>query len=160
MRVASMPKAYNFSNFPVNNFRFLTADNVGYKVAAMTMGDRIKERMDEIGMSQETLAKAVGISQPAIFKILAGKTKRTTRLSEIAAVLGVRPGWLVTGEGSKLELISAEDREILEELKTMDKEEKDAYRVILRNRRKDRIIVIEQPQIPASNRQTDARRIA
>ncbi len=66
----------------------------------MGIADRIKQRMDEIeGMSQEVLAKKVGLTQPAIFKLLSGKTKRTTRFAEIAAALGVRPEWLATGQG-------------------------------------------------------------
>lgn len=70
----------------------------------MSIGERAKQRMDEIGMSQEALARAVGISQPAIFKLLAGKTLRSTRLAEIAAALGVRPQWLANGELPKQEI--------------------------------------------------------
>lgn len=79
-----MIKAYNFSNSRVNNFRFLTGNNQGYKLVAMNMADRIKQRMQELDIKQDDLAKQAGLTQPAIFKLLSGKTRRTTRLTEIA----------------------------------------------------------------------------
>ncbi len=101
MRV--MPKLYNFSNQYVNNFKFLTCDNQGYKLVFMNMADRIKQRMLELDIKQEELGKAAGLTQPAIFKLLSGKTQRTTRLAEIAKALKVRPEWLATGEGPMTE---------------------------------------------------------
>ena len=61
------------------------------------MADRIKQRMQEIPMTQEELGKQAGLTQPAIYKLLSGKTQRTTRLAEIAKALKVRPEWLATG---------------------------------------------------------------
>ncbi len=155
-----MHEEYNFSNGCVNNFRFLTLDNVSYKVERMTvtMAERIKERMGEIGISQEALAKAAGLTQPAIFKLLSGKTRRTTRLPEISSVLGVLPNWLATGQGPKFDSITPDEREWLEEYRAMDQEEREAYRLLMKRRRKERIILIEQPRLPPLL--TDERRIA
>ena len=81
------------------------------------MVDRVKQRMQELDIKQDELAKAAELTQPAIFKLLAGKTKRTTRLAEIAKALGVRPQWLATGEGPMQEMGSTlEARAVIEEI--------------------------------------------
>lgn len=109
-----MAKSYNFSNLQVNNFRFLTYDNQGYKLVFMNMADRIKQRMLELDIKQEDLGKAVGLTQPAIFKLLSGKTKRTTRLTEIAKALKVSPEWLVEGTEPMLPGATDNDQDIAE----------------------------------------------
>lgn len=50
-------------------------------------------------ISQGQLAAAIGISQPAVQKMASGKTQASKKILEIAAVLGVRAGWLSTGDG-------------------------------------------------------------
>lgn len=59
------------------------------------MADRIKQRMDQIGLTQEDLARGAGLTQPAIWKLLAGKTKRSTRLAEIAETLQLTMNQLI-----------------------------------------------------------------
>lgn len=49
--------------------------------------------------TQESLAKAVGVSQTAIYKMLSGDTTRTRFINEIARALNVRPEWLLQGKG-------------------------------------------------------------
>ncbi|MCP5197688.1 MAG: helix-turn-helix transcriptional regulator [Gammaproteobacteria bacterium] len=90
----------------------------------MDMADRIRQRMDEMGISQDALARQAGLTQPAIFKLLAGKSRRTTRLAEIAKTLKVRPEWLVTGEGPMLsDEVTADDLAIVHEIHTMFSDE-------------------------------------
>jgi transcriptional regulator with XRE-family HTH domain len=50
--------------------------------------------MQKAGLTQSQLAEAVGVSQGAIQKLVSGKAKSTTKLVQIANVLGVRPEWL------------------------------------------------------------------
>jgi transcriptional regulator with XRE-family HTH domain len=64
-----------------------------------TLADRIKFRMDAIGWIQDDLAKLVGVSQTAIFKVMAGQTAKPRNILEIAKALGVNAEWLSTGNG-------------------------------------------------------------
>ncbi len=65
-----------------------------------TFAERLKMALDASSMSQEQLAKAVGISQPAIAKLISGKAKSSKKSLEMAIALGVNPAWLVNGTGS------------------------------------------------------------
>jgi len=56
--------------------------------------------MQKAGLTQSQLAEAVGVSQGAIQKLVSGKAKSTTKLVQIANVLGVRPEWLSEGVGA------------------------------------------------------------
>lgn len=64
-----------------------------------TFADRLNLAMKESGVNQPTLAEAIGIRQPSVWKMTTGKTQNPRRLLEIARVLGVRPEWLSKGEG-------------------------------------------------------------
>ena len=64
----------------------------------MTIGDRIFNRLKQIGMSQKVFSEETGISQSTISE---WKTKRTNPTSEkvmiICKVLQVTPEWLLSG---------------------------------------------------------------
>ncbi|AXF75539.1 helix-turn-helix transcriptional regulator [Erwinia tracheiphila] len=64
-----------------------------------TLAERLKLARKEKGLSQKSLGESIGISQAAIQKIEVGKAKETTKLTEIAKSLGVRPEWLSSGSG-------------------------------------------------------------
>lgn len=59
--------------------------------------ERVKERMDALGLSQNGLAQRIGISQAAIAKITRGDSFGSKHLHRIARELGTTPAWL-TGE--------------------------------------------------------------
>lgn len=61
------------------------------------IGKRVKERREELGISQTVLAKRIGVSGPSLSQLESGKIKRSRRLNKLAAVLKVSPEWL---EGS------------------------------------------------------------
>lgn len=149
-----MIKAYNFSNSRVNNFRFLTGNNQGYKLVAMNMADRIKQRMQELDIKQDDLAKQAGLTQPAIFKLLSGKTRRTTRLTEIAKALGVRPEWLVEGIEPKFPAIEANDQEFLAAYHTLPSQEQAAVRTLVFRGRLAQTQAQTQAQAPSLERRT------
>ncbi len=65
---------------------------------ALSIGDRIQQKMNELGLSQEQLADMVGISQNSISKIIRGVTRRSKSLPLIAKSLGVSEVWLVYGD--------------------------------------------------------------
>lgn len=64
----------------------------------MTFADRLNAAMKDAGLNQVSLAEAVGMAQPSVWKLTSGITKNTRKLFEIAKVLGVRPEWLSAGE--------------------------------------------------------------
>ncbi|QTR47487.1 helix-turn-helix domain-containing protein [Thiothrix litoralis] len=64
----------------------------------MEMKDRIKEKMQERGYSQDDLALRVGVSQTSIYKVLNGLTRKPRFIGEIAGALGVSVEWLLTGK--------------------------------------------------------------
>ena len=67
-----------------------TGNNQSDSSGPMSIGDEIRAARERLGLSQEALAKAVGISQPAIRKIEAGKTQRSRYLSEILRYLEIK----------------------------------------------------------------------
>ncbi|WP_338139444.1 helix-turn-helix transcriptional regulator [Xenorhabdus bovienii] len=66
----------------------------------MTFAERLKLAMKEHGFTQASLAEAVGISQPSIWKLTSGKASRSRHTVEIARTLMVDPEWLATGSGT------------------------------------------------------------
>ena len=97
----------------------------------MNMADRIKQRMQELDINQDDLAQSVGLTQPAIYKLLSGKTKRTTRLTEIARKLGVRSEWLVEGSEPKYPGVDTVDQAFICAYNTLPPEQKHAIRTLV-----------------------------
>lgn len=77
------------------NAFFYIKDN---EVSAMTIGDRIFDRLKEIGMTQKEFSQKTGISQSTISE---WKSKRTNPTSEkimiICDTLKVTPEWILSG---------------------------------------------------------------
>ncbi|RAW91607.1 MULTISPECIES: helix-turn-helix domain-containing protein [unclassified Photorhabdus] len=65
----------------------------------MTFAKRLKEAMRKRDFTQSSLAKEVEMAQSMIWKLTTGKAQSTTRIVDLARVLGVRPEWLSDGSG-------------------------------------------------------------
>lgn len=65
-----------------------------------TLAQRLKVIMNEQGISQNALARMVGVTQPSIKKIIDGDTLEPKKILEIANALGVSVEWLKTGKGN------------------------------------------------------------
>lgn len=76
-----------------------------------TLGDRTKERRQELGLSQAKVAQACGVSQPAVDQVERNITKRPKWLPELAEALGVSSDWLLQGAGLK-EIVNNSDANI------------------------------------------------
>lgn len=63
----------------------------------MLRSDRLAALMEAQGLSQADLARAVGIKQPSVFRLVSGETQSPRKLNDIARVLGTSPAYL-TGE--------------------------------------------------------------
>lgn len=64
----------------------------------MSFSERLNRAMTEAGYTQGRLAKAVGMAQSSVNKLLNGASS-SRKTVEIASILGVRPEWLSTGSG-------------------------------------------------------------
>lgn len=76
---------------------------------------RLRERMDEMDLSQEELASAVDATQGAISQILTGLTRNSRLLPKIAAALAVNLDWLVGVTDDKIDMFDAEHQNISED---------------------------------------------
>jgi transcriptional regulator with XRE-family HTH domain len=67
------------------------------------LAHRIRQRLDDLGLSQKELADSCGISAPAVNDWLSGKTKslKAATLLKAAKALAVNPQWLESGVGLK-----------------------------------------------------------
>lgn len=66
---------------------------------ADTLGDRIREQRDKLGMSQAALGDAVGVRQPTMWRYEASRLRPSAdALDRIATALGVTSRWLLHGD--------------------------------------------------------------
>ncbi|KVR92776.1 XRE family transcriptional regulator [Burkholderia vietnamiensis] len=66
-----------------------------------TLGSRVKAARLDAKLSQESLARQVGVSQGLIGQIESGKNQGSKHLAALARTLGVSPDWLETGKGPR-----------------------------------------------------------
>lgn len=66
-----------------------------------TFGERLKQRLAEVGLTQKELASASGVSQPTISLIISGRNKGSGFAVQLARTLRCSPEWLATGRGRK-----------------------------------------------------------
>lgn len=67
-----------------------------------TLGDRVRERREALGLSQQDIAKALKIKQPSVHEIEVSPAERTKYILDLARVLKVNPEWLETGKGEMI----------------------------------------------------------
>jgi len=60
----------------------------------MSIGNRVKARRIELGLTQADLAAKIGVSQQAIQQLEDGGTRRPRYLPELAIAMGCSVGWL------------------------------------------------------------------
>ncbi|QDH33998.1 S24 family peptidase [Porphyrobacter sp. YT40] len=65
------------------------------KVVRMTVGERIQERIDAIGISQAAIAREIGVSPQAVSKMVRGDTHQPQRLYQLARALKTTPEYLL-----------------------------------------------------------------
>ena len=73
------------------------------KIAYMSIHTRIKSQRAVSGMTQEALAKLLGVNRVSVSQWERGDTSpKGDNLINLAKALGVRPEWLLFGEGSAI----------------------------------------------------------
>lgn len=60
----------------------------------MTVGERIRSRLAEVGLSQSELARRVSLTQGTIAGLISGRSRSSSHLHKIARVLGTTPAYL------------------------------------------------------------------
>ncbi len=69
-----------------------------------TFGDRVAAAREQAGMTQEVLAKRLGIREPTLRKWENDASEpRANRLSMLAGILNVSMMWLINGQGEGLD---------------------------------------------------------
>ena len=64
------------------------------------LGSRVKARREVLGISQEYLARAIGVSKNTVTRWEHGSAPAAERALVLAKALGVSIEWLVTGESA------------------------------------------------------------
>lgn len=88
---------------------------------------RLRASRKALGLSQEEVAKRVGIKQGSYSELERGKSKTSRHLIQLAQVLNVDPHWLATGVE-----VPEVDTQIVDALKGADLEIKAIVLQILR----------------------------
>ena len=66
-----------------------------------TLSERLAKAMADTGFDSQTrLARAAGVEQSVISKIIAGASKTSKHSSKLAAAMGISADWLINGSGS------------------------------------------------------------
>ena len=102
---------------------------------AQTFGERLAQAMQDEGLSQADLARAIGVSRSAIHQIINGASKglRPEHLILACRRLRVRPEWLALGEGPvRPVLYSQDDCEIIRTYQLLSPQQQAAVAAIVR----------------------------
>lgn len=91
----------------------LFAESVGANLPLTAI--RLRERMDEVGMSQGELADAIGATQGAISQILTGLTRNSRLLPKMASALCINLDWLAGLSDEKIDMFDAAGDELSED---------------------------------------------
>lgn len=83
-------EGYSLVNRQIN----MAADSGRYRMAGVSLGARIEERLTRLGMSQAELARRVKVSQPTINALIRGNNVGSKHLHRIAAELETSPAFL------------------------------------------------------------------
>lgn len=95
----------------------------------MTVGTRIKERLAAVGLTQSDLARRVGLTQPAINKLIKGDSRTSLHLHKIARELETTPAYLSGETDDPFEVVpppqqlSRDERALLDLFRSLDPSE-------------------------------------
>ena len=100
-----------------------------------TLGERIKLRRKELGMSQSDLAEKVGISYAQIGRYETKDAQPPTKtLTAIADALGISPDYLIYGTSDEKAKTRLSDPELINQFKAieaMDEEDKNVVKKLI-----------------------------
>lgn len=118
-----IPKEYNRSSIPVNNYSSLTAYERGYMLASMKYGERLRRARIHADLTQTQLADKIKnvCTQENISKLERGDATGSEFTAQLAAACGVNPMWLAAEDGEMLPAAySTSDPTLVEILKALE----------------------------------------
>ena len=83
------------------------SDTNTLKLHLNSLGERLRHRRRELGLTQEELALRAETNQAVVQKIENGKSLRPRKLDVLAHVLEVTPAWLLYGDEKSTQLTPA-----------------------------------------------------
>jgi transcriptional regulator with XRE-family HTH domain len=92
-----------------------------------SLGERLRGRRRELGMTQEQLAERADTTQAVIQKIENGKSLRPRKIDQIAGALGVKAAWLMFGN-DRFDGLDREAIEIASAWSELDEDARSALR--------------------------------
>jgi transcriptional regulator with XRE-family HTH domain len=93
---------------PVGSRNSPVSEQLGHSVSTtdydsgMAIGEKIKQRREELRLSIKDLADAAGMGPTTLYDLERGDQKTTTRLHALCKVLGLNPDWVADGRGPRL----------------------------------------------------------
>lgn len=123
-------------------------DTDWYGNDAATFGDRLSAAREHAGMTQETLAKRLGVRLPTVQKWEDDHAEpRANRLSMLAGLLNVSMMWLINGEGEGLDVPQSDAdsgvAEVLAEIRVLSAEMHKKAETMARLEKKLRHLVVD-----------------
>lgn len=73
--------------------------NLSSENQSVEIGKKLKEHFDKLGYTQQYVADKLGVSQAAVSALLNGKPFGKKLANKWAEMFGLKPNWLLTGEG-------------------------------------------------------------
>jgi transcriptional regulator with XRE-family HTH domain len=70
--------------------------------SGMAIGEKIKQRREELRLSIKQLATAAGMGPTTLYDLERGDQQTSTRLHALCKVLGLNPEWVADGRGPRL----------------------------------------------------------
>ncbi|QIG80085.1 helix-turn-helix domain-containing protein [Stakelama tenebrarum] len=107
----------------------------------MTLGARLRERLDASHMSQSELARRVSLTQGTIAALLSGRSRSSAHLHKIAKALGTSPEYLTgetddpSSEGPEPSPLDSQARELIDHFSDMSPADRRALLQIARSMR-------------------------
>ena len=104
----------------------------------MLRSDRIESLMGELRLSQSELARRIGVSQSAIWKVLRDNKAGSRHLHKIARELGTTPAYL-TGETDDSqsdtpdETLDSEERDLIDLFRVIGNDDRKAVMQLIRS---------------------------
>lgn len=99
----------------INDYQGSSDTGIAMSINLPIVAVRLRERMEEIGVSQTTLADAIGVRQGTISMILTGQTKNSRHLPRIAENLAINLNWLLGLTDDKIDMFNASGEDISED---------------------------------------------
>jgi transcriptional regulator with XRE-family HTH domain len=127
-----MPPLYKSPCFVVNKQSRLKSYKPACSVFRMDFANRLRQRRKFLKLTQAQLGEKSGLTQQMIQQLETRKVLTTGKMIALAGALGVRPGWLESGEDPMMEVMTLDERELLKDFRALEPDKKPIARLTIR----------------------------